>query len=131
MNEPYRIEPEDRTMVIINHLSPLLVWIFPAIPVGNVIGALGAWLLTRDRSPVVDLQGKQVVNFQLSLTLYFFLFGLVFWTIGILTLGLGLLLLWPVWILWYLLQLIPMVLAVKATLEGYTYTYPLTIAFLK
>ncbi|MBI1317376.1 MAG: DUF4870 domain-containing protein [Candidatus Hydrogenedens sp.] len=39
-------------------------------PFGNIIGPLVVWLLKRDTSPFVDDQGKEALNFQLSLTIY-------------------------------------------------------------
>lgn len=120
-----RIPPEQRTVVVLEHLSPLAAFWLPLL--GNVIGALVAWLLTRDRHPVVDEQGREVVNFQISISLYF----LAVTALIVLTLGIGILLLWPLLLALYALQFVTMLLAVAATLNGRPYRYPFSIRFLR
>ena len=73
---PGLIPEPDRTPALIIHLSPLLGLVLPAL--GNVLGPLAAWLAYRDRAPVLDQQGKEALNFQLSVWLYAFLTGLLF-----------------------------------------------------
>lgn len=40
------------------------------IPLGYVMGPLVAWLLKRNESALVDDQGRESVNFQISTTIY-------------------------------------------------------------
>lgn len=40
------------------------------IPFGNILGPLVLWLIKKDEIPFVDDQGKEVLNFQISLTIY-------------------------------------------------------------
>lgn len=116
---------EHRTFAASEHLAPLLAFWLPMF--GNVIGALAAWLLLRERHPVLDEQGKEALNFQLSLTLYSLIgVGVVFFTLGF-----GLLLLWPVFVVFYVMQFVVMILAVAATLNGKPYRYPLSIRFVR
>ncbi len=119
------IPQDQRTPVIIEHLAPLAAFWLPVL--GNVIGALVAWLLLRDRHAALDEQGREVVNFQISISLYF----IAFTAVVILTLGIGILLLWPVLVGLYALQFITMILAVVAALDGRPYRYPFSIRFLK
>ncbi|WP_045234242.1 DUF4870 domain-containing protein [Deinococcus pimensis] len=119
------VPQEHRTLVIVEHLAPLAAFYLPLL--GNVIGAAVAWLLTRDRHPILDDQGREVVNFQISISLYFALVGfLVFATFGV-----GLLLLWPLLLALYGLQFVTMILAVAATTRGQPYRYPFSIRFLR
>lgn len=49
------------------HLSTLSQYL---IPFGNYILPLVIWSSTKDKSQYIDAQGKQAINFQLSLFLY-------------------------------------------------------------
>jgi len=115
----------ERTPVYLIHLAPLLNYVIPTL--GHMIGAVVVWLLTRDISSAVDQQGKRALNFQLTLGLFF----LGVWILVILTLGIGLLFLWPLFLLGYAFQLVVMILAVLATNEGRTYAYPFAFPFLR
>jgi len=41
------------------------------VPFGNILGPLVVWLIKKDEMPLVDDQGKESVNFQISTTIYF------------------------------------------------------------
>lgn len=47
------------------------------IPFGNVIGPLVIWLAKRDQSEFVDDQGKEAVNFQITMTIVGFALALL------------------------------------------------------
>lgn len=72
---------QERLWTVGCHLSPLLGYL---LPFGHVIGPLALWLAKRQGSPGVEKTGRDVLNFQLSITLYvlaalllsFFLIGL-------------------------------------------------------
>ncbi|WP_260962677.1 DUF4870 domain-containing protein [Pseudomonas citri] len=78
---------EARQWAMFCHLSALLgIW----IPFGTLIGPLVLWQLKRDSDPFVDAQGKEALNFQITVAIAsaislllmvvvigFFLFGLV------------------------------------------------------
>ncbi len=100
-----------------------------AIPFGNFIGPLVVWLLKKSNHYLVDDQGKESLNFQITYTLYglVLISGLVFslvtdpkafvrW-ITILTL-----------LVFYTLAYIVLIIiaSVKAN-QGYYYRYPFTI----
>jgi len=92
-----------------------------AFPFGNVILPLIFWQLKKSEYGFVDAQGKEAVNFQISMTIY----GLV--TIPLFFLCIGPFLLAAVAIVDLVLLLIA---AVKAN-NGQHYRYPLTIRFIK
>jgi hypothetical protein len=48
------------------HLSSLSGYI---IPLGNVLGPLVVWLMKKETMPLVDDQGKESMNFQITVTI--------------------------------------------------------------
>ena len=78
---------EARQWAMFCHLSALLgIW----IPLGTLIGPLVLWQLKRETDPFIDAQGKEALNFQITVAIAsaislllmivvigFFLFGLV------------------------------------------------------
>ena len=67
MNRIIYINNEERTLAMLCHLSALAMFIFPF---GNIIGPLLVWLIKRDQYTEVDRQGKNALNFQISITIY-------------------------------------------------------------
>lgn len=107
--------PSERTYATFTHLSLLAVHVLvPVLP------ALVMWLIKRHDSPFLDDHGKEAVNFQISLLLYAIILVPV---AGIITCGLGFLLIIPV----ALLAIIGGVLAATAAHRGEFYRYPATI----
>jgi hypothetical protein len=101
-----------------SHLGGL---IGTAMPPLNIIIPLVIWLSNRDRFPFVDDQGKEALNFQISITLYAIICMIaVIFVIGIL----GFLILVPLSIVFSLIA------TVKAS-QGEYYRYPLTIRLVK
>jgi uncharacterized Tic20 family protein len=111
---------------ILLHLSGFAGLLAPGI--ANWAAPLIIWLIKRTESGELDRVGKEVVNFQLSYTLYSLVLGLI---AGILLLILiGALLLPVLFILWVLWMIFMIIGAVKAS-NGEFYQYPLTIRFIK
>ncbi|WP_159951186.1 DUF4870 domain-containing protein [Polaribacter septentrionalilitoris] len=65
----------ENTNAFLIHISAFAGFIFPF---GNIITPLIAWQSLKDRSPFLDDQGKEAVNFNLSYTLYIFLISIAF-----------------------------------------------------
>lgn len=100
------------------HLSALLV--FTAIPFAHILGPLVVWLVKRDQFPLVEDQGKEAINFQISMTIYGIVAAiLVLLLIGI-VIGIALMIAWVVLVI---------IASVKAN-NGERYRYPLTIRFI-
>lgn len=141
-----------RTPALVIHLSPLLGLVLPAL--GNVLGPLAAWLVWRDRAPVLDQQGKEALNFQLSVWIYSLLAGGLFFGLFSLGLiggfvgaaagssGLGALALFgslaaffaffiPAALVLWAFPLVVMLLAVVQVSQGRAYRYPLSIRFVR
>ena len=118
-------QPEENTWGMICHLAALGMYVFPAF--GNILGTLIAWMIFKDRSAFADDQGKESLNFQLSLTLYSAV-GIAF---CFMTLGIGLLVVAPLLGIMALLQIIFIIVAALEANKGVIYRYPATIRFIK
>jgi len=112
-------DKDSRMWSMFCHLTALSA--FVGIPFGNIIGPLIIWLIKKEEFPMVDDQGRESLNFQISMTIYTIVsFFLCFVIIGFLIL--------PAVLLVDLILVI--VGSVKAN-KGEVYRYPFTIRFIK
>lgn len=101
---------EEKMWAIAAHLGPLLL---------GFVAPLVVWLVFRERSAFLDRQGKEALNFQLTLLIgYVISLVLVFVLIGFL-------LLFAVWIA----GLVFMIMATVKVSSLADYRYPVTIRF--
>ncbi|OMP30553.1 DUF4870 domain-containing protein [Mangrovimonas sp. DI 80] len=109
---------EDKQLLVVTHLSQLLTCL---TGVGGLIVPLVLWLTQKDRVYFMDQQGKEIVNFQLSIIVYSLLsIPLIF------LLGLGIVTL----IVVGLISLaFPIINAIKAS-NGEVPKYPLSLNFI-
>lgn len=74
---PNNNDSQIRTWAMFCHLSSLLGLVLPfiglPIPFANLLGPLGIWLYKKDQHPFINIEGKEAVNFQISVTIYSFL----------------------------------------------------------
>jgi uncharacterized Tic20 family protein len=91
------------------------------IPFGSIVGPLIIWLIKKDEMPFVDDQGKEALNFNISMTIY----GLI--SVLLVFVLIGFILLVVLGIAWLVLAIVA---AVKAN-EGIAYRYPLTLRLVK
>jgi len=100
------------------HISAFAGLVFPF---GSVLGPLLIWLVKREEMPFVDDQGKEALNFNISMTLYMVVSILMIVVlVGFLMIGV-LALIWAVLV----------ILAAVRSNEGIPYRYPLTIRFIQ
>jgi len=59
-------DPEARLWGMLAHLAALLGFV---VPFGNIIGPLIIWQIKKDAMPFVDDQGRESLNFQITVTL--------------------------------------------------------------
>ena len=102
------------------HLAALAGYL--GIPFGNVLGPLIIWLIKKDDFKFVNDQGTESLNFQISITIYSVVAGLLV-CLG----GLGIFLLIPLWIF----DLIMVIIASISANKGTAYRYPLCIRLIK
>ena len=101
------------------HLSALSGYI--GIPFGWIIGPLVIWLIKKDEMPFVNDQGKEAMNFQISIAIYGFVSAiLIFVLIGILLL-----------IAVLIFNIVMVIIAAVKANNGEKYRYPLCIRFIK
>ncbi len=87
----------------------------------GILGPLIAWIIVKDKHPFVDSEGKEAINFQISMLIYWFIAGLL----TVVAIGV---ILMPVLLL---LNLIFVILAAVSASGGKPYRYPIAIRFIK
>lgn len=113
-----RVEKEERTWAMLCHLGSFGGHF---IPFGNIIIPLVIWLIKKEESPFVEYHGKESLNFQITLIIYFAIaFALAFVLIGFA-------LFIPLWIF----GIVMVIIATIKTNDGNYYRYPFTIRILK
>lgn len=110
--------PQATTWAMVCHLSGFAGFIFP---LANILAPLLIWGLKRQEFPYVDEQGKEAINFQISITIYYLIASLLILVI----IGLFLLPLLAAF------QIIAMIIASIEAAHGKHFHYPLTIRFLR
>jgi uncharacterized Tic20 family protein len=111
--------PDERQWAMFCHLGGLVG--HALVGFGHVVVPLVLWLIKREEMPFVNQEGKEAVNFQLSITLYGIVSGLAsFFCIGFLMLiAVG------------IFDLIVVIMACIEVSNGKAYRYPLCIRFIK
>ncbi len=111
-------DKDARNWAMICHLSALSGYF---IPLGNLLGPLIIWAIKKDEFAFVDQQGKEAINFQLSMTIaYLVSCVLIFLVIGIFLLG-----------ILAVYALVMIIIASIKTNDGVDFRYPHVIRFIK
>ncbi|MCF8070028.1 MAG: DUF4870 domain-containing protein [Desulfobacterales bacterium] len=112
-------EKQACTFAMLCHLLALTTFI--GIPFGNIIGPLIMWLVKKNDFPFVDEQGKESLNFQISMTIYGILSGILcLLLIGFVLLG-----------ILVILDIIFIIIASVKVSNGESYRYPMTLRLIK
>jgi uncharacterized protein len=107
-----------RIWCVLCHASALLGVFFHFL--GHLLGPLVVWLLKRDASPDIDANGKESLNFQISMLIY----DVIAAVLCIVLIGI------PILIgLWVLNTVLVIIASIKAS-RGEFYRYPFTIRLL-
>lgn len=101
------------------HLSGLSGLVL-SFALAHVVVPLIIWLVKRGESPEIDATGKEVLNFQISYTIYSVIAG------GLCFVLIGFVILPIILIVW----LVSIIIAAVKTSNGESYRYPFTIRFL-
>lgn len=109
---------DEKNWAMLCHLGAFAGFV---IPFANVFVPLGVWLFKKDTSGFVDAHGKEVVNFQITLTgilalctvLYLLLIGFMFH------------------IIFMLFGVVVTVLGATKAQNGERYRYPMTLRLVK
>jgi uncharacterized protein len=118
MEENKVLTDSERNWAMFCHLSAFAGFFFPF---GAIIGPLICWLSKRDESVWVYVNGRNSLNFQLSMLLYIVLaIPLVFIIIGI-----------PIIAILGLLKIICIIIGSIRASKGESFRYPLVIPFIQ
>src|SRR5213594_1486153 len=108
-----------RTWCVLCHASALLGLFFHFL--GHLLGPLIVWLVKRGDSPEIDANGKESLNFQISMLIYDAIAAIL----CIVLIGI------PILIgLWILNTVLVIIASIQAS-EGKFYRYPITIRLIK
>ncbi len=111
-------EKEERTWGMFCHLIVFAGYI---IPFASIIGPLVIWVIKKDEMPFVEDQGKESLNFQITMMLATIASALLMFVL------IGFVLIFVVLIFQFIVIIIA---SIKAN-EGVYYRYPLNIRFIK
>jgi uncharacterized Tic20 family protein len=117
---PIVLTAEEKQWAMFAHLSALA-----GLLVGGFtfVGPLIIWLIKKDESKFVDANGKEALNFQLNILIYY----LISLAITFVTCGIAFPL--PLALMVYAIVM-PIIAGIKAN-EGQVYEYPLTFRIIK
>jgi len=112
------ISADERQWAMFAHLSALIGFI---IPFGNLLGPLIIWLMKKETMPFVDQQGKEALNFQITVTIAMMISAILI----IVVIG---------FVLMFVIGLAALILTIMAGIkanEGVAYRYPFTLRLIK
>ena len=110
--------PDEKTWAMLCHAVSFAGII---IPLGNIVGPLVIWLMKKDTMPLVDDQGKESLNFQITM-----MFAVAISFVLMLIL-IGFVLVFAVGIF----DIVMTIIAIVKVSQGERYRYPACIRFIK
>lgn len=102
----------DKNMAVLAHAGGILFGFIPALII---------WLTKKDESPYVAVQAKEALNFQIFISICFFVSAILIFVL------IGVLLIWLVWIA----DIIFCIIAAIKSSQGENYRYPISIRLVK
>lgn len=113
MVDPASVSTDDKNMGMLAHLLGIV----------GFLGPLIIWLIKKDESAFVNQEGKESLNFQITMFIAFVVLG----PISVCTAGIGAILYLPLFVIWIVFCIMG---ALKAK-EGIGYRYPFALRFIK
>lgn len=111
-------DPDARKWAALCHIMALTGLIGNGI--GFVLGPLVVWLIKKDDHPFVEEQGKEAINFQITM----FIAAMISLLLTVVVIGIFLVI-----AVGLVMVIFPIIAAVKAS-NGEAYRYPFTIRFI-
>lgn len=124
------IDTQQRQWAMFAHLSALLGGLLTTAwggSIGCFVGPLVIWLLKKDTMPFVGDQAKEALNFNITVAIIF----LVLFLMTIFTLGIGIIITGPLFVVVGLSWLVFTIIAAIKANDGVAYRYPLTLRLIK
>ena len=111
------------------HVAALLAAMMTSLWAGvaGAIAALIVWMLVRDKSAFASEHAKEALNFNLSM----FIYAAIAVLLVVFTLGIGLIVALPMWLVLALAWIVCTLLAAFKAYDGQPYRYPITIRLFK
>jgi hypothetical protein len=116
------LESSARSLSMWTHLGPLLGGL---VSIPGVLSALVFWLIGRDKSALVDHNGKESMNFQLTLLIVGLGSGVVLTILTVVTFGLALIIIIPAALVAVVFVIVWQIQGAIAANNGQYYRYPL------
>ena len=119
----------DRQWAAAAHVAALLAALLTSWVAGvaGAVAAMVVWMLVRDKSAFATEHAKEAVNFNLSM----FIYAAIAVLLVIFTLGIGLIVALPMWLVLALAWIVCTLLAAFKAYDGQPYRYPITIRLFK
>ena len=119
----------DRQWAAGAHVAALLAAMLTSLWAGvaGAIAALIVWMLVRDKSAFASEHAKEALNFNLSM----FIYAAIAVVLVVFTLGIGLIVALPMWVVLALAWIVCTLLAAFKAYDGQPYRYPITIRLFK
>ncbi len=119
----------DRQWAAGAHVAALLAAMLTSLWAGvaGAIAALVVWMLVRDKSAFATEHAKEALNFNLSM----FIYAAIAVVLVVFTLGIGLIVALPMWVVLALAWIVCTLLAAFKAYDGQPYRYPITIRLFK
>ena len=119
----------DRQWAAGAHVAALLAAMLTSLWAGvaGAIAALVVWMLVRDKFAFASEHAKEALNFNLSM----FIYAAIAVVLVIFTLGIGLIVALPMWVVLALAWIVCTLLAAFKAYDGQPYRYPITIRLFK
>jgi hypothetical protein len=124
------VSADERQWAMFAHLSSLLGGLLTsgwALSAGFFIGPLVIWLMKKDTMPFVDDQGKEALNFSITVSIV----CVVLMMMTVMTLGIGALLTIPLMMAVGITSLVFIIIAAIKSHEGVRYRYPISLRLVK
>lgn len=113
-------EKEARNWLVFCHLGGIIPIYFL-----NLIIPTAIWLIKKAESPLIETQGKEAVNFQISLTIY----GLVCMVIGFTVIGMPIAIIGGIGLL--IVDVVSVIQAAIKASNGQDFKYPINLRLIK
>jgi len=110
--------PDEKNWGMYCHLAAFAGLI---IPFGNVVGPLIIWMIKKDEYPHVDTEGKESLNFQITVSIAAMVAG----ALSVVLIGIPLLIAIAVFAIVFVIK------AIMETNEGRSYRYPYNLRLIK
>lgn len=119
MNQQANYSSEERMYAMLCHIVAFAGFLIPVV--GNIVAPLVIWMMKKDSMPLVNDQGKESVNFQISISIY----AIISSILSLAVIGI------PLLIAVAIFDIVQLIIAGMAANEGKAYRYPLCLRLVK